>query len=134
MEYFAGASDQTIWESGLSRAGYARALQQQERTRRLEEHRAANTATVEQRSGSRFYEGGQPITKVGWKRELDAQRESEIQRQYTAWKKAGEFSTPEGRDIAAALGNYLGATRATGQAFSEWLRSESTAAKYSTKQ
>jgi hypothetical protein len=132
MEYHAGASDQEIWESGLDRRGYARALAAQERQRILESQRTALTVQGVERNGSRFYEGGQPLTKVGWKKELDAQREAEIQRAYTAWKLAGEFTTIEGRTIAANLGNYLGATVRNGQAFSDWLRSGETAQKYGT--
>jgi hypothetical protein len=128
--YHAGASEQTIWESGLTRSGYARALAAQERQNTLKQQRQSNTVVGQERTGSRFYEGGEPLTKVKWKRELDAGREAEIQRQYTAWKSAGEFNTETGRNIAASLGNYLGATVKTGQAFSDWLRSDSTAQRY----
>jgi hypothetical protein len=131
-EYRAGASDQEIFDSGLDRAGYARALSLQERTRTQESQRTANTIVGQERHGSRFYEGAEPLTKVKWKRELTQQREAEIRRAYTAWKQAGEFTTPEGRDIAANLGTYLGATLATGQAFSDWLRSDATKERYRT--
>jgi hypothetical protein len=62
--YIEHPTDQQIYDAGLTRAGYKLAYQAQQRTRRLEEQRAANTVTGVERSGSRFYPGGVPASKL----------------------------------------------------------------------
>jgi hypothetical protein len=64
MEYVQFPSDQQIYDAGLSRAGYKLAYQTQQRTRKLEAQRQANTVQGVERHGSRFYEGGTPVTKL----------------------------------------------------------------------
>lgn len=107
MEYYPNASDQIIFQSGLTRAGYARKLAEQTRQRKLESERAANTVHGVERNGSRFYEGGVPATKVKWKQQIDSQRESDARELYQRIVLHKAAGIPVNYDVAA-FGNTLG--------------------------
>jgi hypothetical protein len=133
MEYFAGASDQTIWESGLTRAGYARALQAQERQRTLESQRAANTVSNhEGRRSDRFMgagEAGIPISKHRLSEEnrrVTEQQATELYRRIVLHKRAG---IPVDHD-KAALGNLLGYRVGTIREFEDYFHSDAARERF----
>jgi len=134
MEYFTGASDQTIFESGLSRAGYARALTSQTRTRRLEDQRQANTTPGQERNGSRFYEGGTPVTKLkAWQEQQRAdapieQTARELYQRIMLHKRAG---IPVNFDMAE-WANLLGFTQETVRQSLDYFNSPECAKRFGT--
>jgi hypothetical protein len=106
--YYSGASDQEIYDSGLSRSGYARALAAENRARTLESARQANTVHGQERNGSRFMDaGGVPTSKVRWKQEDDLQRENTARELFQKIQLHKAAGIPVNFDVAA-FGNTLG--------------------------
>lgn len=135
MDYVEHPTDQQIYNAGLSRAGYMKAYQAQQRARRLEEQRAANTAVgYEPRRSDRFMPAGAagiPVSKNRLAEQIKNEQEEKLRTTYAEFVAFEKFETAQGRDAAARLTTLMGYNLQTvPRDFGHWLKSDEAQTRF----